>query len=187
MTIWFTSDTHFFHRNIMKFCPRTRRGNDADEMTELMIKSWNEVVEPGDVVYNLGDLAWGDSQQKVLNTLLRLNGEHHLILGNHDKMIERGKWKDVCHFFASVSPYKKITVENTTVVLFHYPMREWDGMHRGAYQLFGHVHGSLNSKPHGKSMDVGIDARSDDLMRPFAWDEIRATLADRPIIRHHGD
>lgn len=76
--IWVTSDTHFGHKNIIKYCNRPFK--DELEMNEVLIENWNKVVKPQDKVYHLGDVFFGKSGQ----VLHRLNGQKRLVLGNHD-------------------------------------------------------------------------------------------------------
>ncbi len=83
MTVWFTSDTHFAHRNVIEFCKRPFAS--IEEMDEEIIRRWNERVEPGDRVYHLGDFAFGDHDPY----LSRLNGMKNLVIGNHDG----GRWR----------------------------------------------------------------------------------------------
>ncbi len=58
MNTWFTSDHHFGHENIIRFCGRPFKS--LGEMNYEMTRRWNLVVEPGDTVYYLGDFAMGD-------------------------------------------------------------------------------------------------------------------------------
>ena len=181
---FFTSDTHFWHKNIMNFCPETRRqaNGDVERMNELLIENHNAKVPSNATVYFLGDVSFGNAQQ-TKDVLSRLNGHKHLIYGNHDKVI-RGD-RSIQSIFETVQEYKTIHIDKVKVVMFHYPMREWDQMHRGAYHLFGHVHGGMDHLPHGRSMDVGIDTRLD--FSPWSWEEIDRVLSKRPILSHHGD
>lgn len=80
--IWITSDSHFFHNNIIKYC--NRPFSDVNEMNETLIANWNSVVKPQDKVYHLGDLYMGGTRREVESLLYRLNGHKRLILGNHD-------------------------------------------------------------------------------------------------------
>lgn len=93
--IFLTSDQHFFHGNIIKYCNRPwnsgkdSNGNiivtqkDIEEMNEEMIMRWNSVVPNDGIVYHLGDFALGD-RNKIKEILPRLNGKINLIMGNHD-------------------------------------------------------------------------------------------------------
>lgn len=84
--IFFTSDTHFGHANIIKYCDRPFR--DTDHMDEVIIQRWNEVVSPNDVVYHLGDIALGQIATS-LPKVARLNGYKIAVLGNHDRPFMR--------------------------------------------------------------------------------------------------
>lgn len=151
--IYFTSDTHYAHANIIKYCNRPFK--TVGEMNAVLIERWNNVVNPDDEVWHLGDFCMGKSKPR--DWLPRLNGKVHLIRGNHDKHV-----KD--QGFASVQNYKELKVKGyRTIVLMHYPMRSWNKSHKGAWHLFGHVHGALTTK-HGRltlddalSMDAGVD------------------------------
>lgn len=182
--VWFTSDNHFWHKNIKKFCPNTRQGETVEEMNELMIEAHNSVVGRNDVVFFLGDFSFTDAQ-RTKEIIGRLNGQKHLIFGNHDKVI-RGD-KSIQNMFVSVQDYKRTSIDKQSIILLHYPMREWESMHHGSVHLFGHVHGNLMHKPHGRSMDVGIDTRPNGDMKPWHWDEIWAIMKDKPVLEHHGD
>lgn len=78
--IFFTSDLHFGHQNILKFCNRPWK--TTEEMDEALIKRWNSVVGKDDIVFNLGDFAFAPDR-RWKEVLSRLNGHHYLILGNH--------------------------------------------------------------------------------------------------------
>lgn len=85
--IYFTSDLHFSHANIARFCPQFRAQDGTDALNEQIIRVWNDTVSPDDIVYNLGDLSFARDVQTVSRHLERLNGEHHLVFGNHDGII----------------------------------------------------------------------------------------------------
>ena len=79
--VFFTSDTHFYHGNIIRFCNRPFK--DVGMMNETIISNWNNTVGLDDIVFHLGDFCLGGSAEwtKILD---RLNGKIYLILGNHD-------------------------------------------------------------------------------------------------------
>lgn len=85
MELWFTSDTHFGHHNILKFLSPDgtlmRPFESVEEMDETMVQRWNEVVKPSDHIYHLGDVAM---YRRCLKIVQRLNGHKRLIFGNHD-------------------------------------------------------------------------------------------------------
>ena len=135
--IFFTSDTHFGHTNIIRFCNRPFK--DAEEMNNTLIDNWNSVVGKNDIVYHLGDFAFG-SQTLWNNMLDRLNGHIHLIIGNHDmKNLKQG----CIDRFESVSFQKQIYIEGKCIYLNHFPFLCYAGSYRyenPVWQIFGHVH-----------------------------------------------
>ena len=150
MTIWFTSDTHFGHGNIISYCNRPFR--DVEEMDEELIRRWNERVRPADIVYHLGDFSLARDAQKIPDYARRLMGEIHLIYGNHD-----AKRLQFLKGFQDVKPYKEIKVGEQKVILCHYAFRVWNGCHRGSWNLHGHSHGTLERVPTLRQLDVGVD------------------------------
>jgi calcineurin-like phosphoesterase family protein len=171
MALFFTSDTHFGHaQGIRRF---HRPFASVYDMDEAMVARWNETVGAGDVVYHLGD-AVVKAERPPSEYLPRLAGEKHLIIGNHDeKMLEMLR-----PFFASVQHILTIEPGGQRIVLCHYPMRDWWKMRDGAWHLFGHVHGELDTVPFGKSMDVGVDSND---FRPWSEDAVVARLTARPM------
>lgn len=182
--LFFTSDNHFFHRSILKYCPNTRFGGTAEEMTWNQVDAINRVVRPNDELWFLGDFSFGDAAQteKVLRAIQCKN--LNLVWGNHDQVL-----RDNHHlqsYFRSIQFYKMLRWDNERYVMFHFPMREWLNMQRGAFHLYGHVHGSLKGEEWGRSMDVGVDARDDRLMEPWAITEVFNKLRNKEILAHHG-
>ena len=183
--IWFTSDLHFHHKNIMSFCPEYRSHcQDVDSMNDMLVDMWNASVKPNDVVYDLGDLSFSKDINKIKSVLRRLNGEHHLILGNHDnhlllftqELLDEG-------LLSSVSQYLEIRLKNgSRAVLFHYPIYEWNQGHRGAIMLHGHIHQhSVNEHIHGKILNVGFDRFG----HMVSEDMVIELTKDMPNIAHH--
>lgn len=86
--IWVTSDTHFGHANILHFEDEDGQlvrpdFSSVDDMNQTMVDRWNSVVKPGDIVYHLGDVFFGD-KAAFQSLWARLNGRKRLIVGNHD-------------------------------------------------------------------------------------------------------
>lgn len=160
MTVWFTSDLHFSHANVIKYSNRPFK--DVKEMNEAMILKWNTVVKPGDRVYVLGDASF-DSEENTLKILKRLMGQKYLIYGNHDKKVIR-KSKILQDQFVWCRDLETIKISDKTayegkqrIVLCHYAMRVWEKSHFGAWQLYGHSHGNLKDDPNALQLDVGVD------------------------------
>lgn len=137
--VFFTSDTHFNHTNIIKFCNRPFK--NVDEMDETLISNWNRVIGTSDCVFHLGDFCLGGSAEwtKVLD---RLNGKIYLILGNHDlKNLKQG----FIHRFEKVVMQMHIQVGNQKIYLNHCPFLCYGGAYGNTWQLFGHVHTSKHN------------------------------------------
>lgn len=161
---FFTADLHFFHKNIAKFCPHTRpQISDVNELNEYMIALWNNTVGVDDEVYNLGDLTFSCNLRDNLKVLSRLNGRHHLIFGNHDEFVAdnlkvflTSKKHDGNPVLSSAQSYLKLKLADKTLILFHYPMSEWEGCHQGYYHLHGHIHERM-ADVGGRILNVGFD------------------------------
>lgn len=156
MKKWITSDLHFGHANIMKFCPVTRAGfRDVDHMNECMIEEWNAKVQPEDEVFILGDVAFLPAA-KAVNIMHRLNGTKILIEGNHDRKLLQDPAFRAC--FHETHQYLRYNHNGQLVIMFHYPIHEWDQMHRGAVHFYGHVHGGRTGLEPYRARDVAFDA-----------------------------
>ena len=132
--LFFTSDTHFYHPNIIRYC--NRPFNSVEEMNETLIRNWNEVVPPDGRVFHLGDFAFG-GEAEWNSVLSRLNGKIFIILGNHD--IQNIK-SEAMERFEAVAQQMLIGVDGQKIILNHYPLLAFGGSYHNIWQLFGHVH-----------------------------------------------
>lgn len=165
--IFFTSDHHFGHGAVIGMCDRPFE--NADEMDQAMIQRWNAVVGKRDAVWHLGDFALGIPPERIKKIFAQLNGQKHLILGNHDKQHVRSlQW-------TSQQDMQHLTVDGQQLHLCHYGMRVWPGMWRKAIHLYGHSHGRLPGN--NMSMDIGVDAVG---YFPLELDHIKAKLDELP-------
>ena len=143
---YYISDTHFFHKNIVGISKNfdKRPYDTLEEMHEDMKNKWNNVVTNADHVYILGDMTW-KATDEAIELVRSLNGNKHLILGNHD-FTHNNKLKNL---FVEVTHYKemkdKVNGVEYNLVLSHYPIMFWNKQHSGAIHLYGHVH---NTKEH---------------------------------------
>lgn len=183
--IWFSSDQHFYHKNILKFQPHTRMGlTDLDEMNEIIIENHNGVVKPEDTIFYVGDFSFGDAKQ-TRNIIRRLNGNKILILGNHDHVIEDNR--DIQLMFSSVHTEYTLKIDKkTSVFMHHFPFHIWEKAHYGTFHVHGHCHGGLKQE-NMRRLDIGIDNRPEGDMMPWSWDEVYATIKDKAFKIHHGD
>lgn len=129
--IWFTSDTHFNHTNILRYCARPFES--VAHMNSVLVANWNACVAPDDTVYHLGDFAMGD-RERIPDILAQLNGNLVLVPGNHDNK------RDDRHF-PVVLRCDRLTVEagGHIIELAHDPKHVTGA---GDFALCGHVHGA---------------------------------------------
>jgi calcineurin-like phosphoesterase family protein len=130
--IWLTSDTHFNHANIIRYCDRPFV--DPQEMNEKLIENWNSVVKHNDHVYHLGDVYMGD-KENIHKVLSRLNGKKRLILGNHDEV------KDgvLVKYFEKIMVWRYFKGER--LLLTHVPVHPSNLVGgEGTRNAHGHIH-----------------------------------------------
>lgn len=137
--IFYTSDLHFYHKNVIDYC--SRPFETVEQMNETIVENWNSVVSPDDTVYVLGDVFFRLSATTEL-FLDRMNGTKHLIVGNHDMWyIKKPRFSGL---FTGMNYRLVIEDEGRMVVLSHCPLTEWEGMNEGWYHVYGHVHNNLS-------------------------------------------
>jgi len=170
--IFICGDHHFSHKNIMKY--DNRPFSSVEEMNDIMIERHNEIVNSKDIVYSTGDFCFGGTKEWE-NIRKKLNGQWHLIRGNHD----RQSFSFLKSLFCSISEIKNIKIRNQTIVLSHYPMYAWEKSHYGSFHCHGHEHGSLKDSYDmtGKILDVGVNTNS---YYPYHIDEIIKIMESKP-------
>lgn len=154
--VYFTSDTHFNHTNIISYCQRPFK--NVDEMNERIIANWNEVVSEDDIIFHLGDFCLGGAAEWT-RLLDRLNGKIYLIMGNHDRKNIRQGFMDR---FEHVAMQMHIEVGKQRIYLNHYPFLCFEGGYKDVWQLFGHVH--------TRKSNTGIDAGRLQYLYPTQYD-----------------
>lgn len=172
--IFFTSDHHFGHANILKYESIARPFSSVEEMDETMIERWNSVVKNrGDLVYILGDFSFHKADE-TLKILKRLNGKKVLICGNHDaRIIKDDAIKK--YFDKNMHDYFELKLDNKFYILQHYPLITWNRCRYGAVQLFGHMHSSWAGN--NCQLNVGVDTNK---LYPYNISDIHAKLLTLP-------
>jgi calcineurin-like phosphoesterase family protein len=210
--IWFTSDTHYGHKNIVRGTSdwddksRCRDFDTIEEHDNVLVDNINKYVKENDVLYHLGDWSFGGIDN-IKEFRERINCKNiHLILGNHDHHIERNT-DNLQSLFSSVKHYNEIKHGGATFILSHYAMRVWNKSHKGSIMLYGHSHGTLDAKPHlyspilnptwigdnyfiknFKTMDVGIDTKFE--FTPYHLNDILLIMREKEVILnidHHDE
>lgn len=142
--IYFISDTHFFHQNIIKYCDRPFPS--VEEMNEQLIKNWNQVVTEEDEVYFLGDFAMRGSTIEVKKILQQLKGRKYLIRGNHDKWLFKESTKELLDLFEEVHHQCLVLkLDNKKLFLQHkIPLQLYGKIPKNCdFFVYGHTHGVL--------------------------------------------
>lgn len=208
--VWFTSDTHYHHANIVAGVTNWRNadGNvpydlvrdfdSIEEMNRVMVDNINNCVDKNDWLIHLGDWSFG-GYDKITEFREQINCKNIvLILGNHDHHIQRDKAQGPLRkLFSHVAHYEELSISKSSgsdknkIVLCHYPIISWNNMHNGSYMLHGHQH--LKGEARfglGKRMDVGLCGTETTIgFRPYHFEEVIDLLRDRerilPDNEHH--
>ena len=167
--VFFTSDLHLGHRNIIQLC--NRPFSSIDEMDQRFIEKWNEKVTDADTVYILGDLMFRNGKPPE-EYLRQLRGKKHLIIGNHDRAWI--KKCDLSFWFESTSNLLYTTDGKHQLTLCHYPMMSWPHMVR-CYMVHGHIHTNTDAKywpliqKNPLMLNAGVDINN---FEPVTFDEM---------------
>ena len=167
MTLYFTGCTHFGHSKIIELAKRPF--NDVEEMDAALVRNWNAVVKKRDTVIHLGDFAFRTPEKY----LAQLNGKIIQITGNHD---EKRKVKGEIYMeikarqLPNIVSGSRLPEEIPGLVLFHYPIDDWNGKFHGALHIHCHTHDSALVSAPGR-FNVGVEACD---YRPISLEEILA-------------
>lgn len=146
--VWFISDLHLAHKNIIKYC--SRPFDNVNQMNEILIQNWNKKIRVEDRVFVLGDFALC-GKDKIIEFGNQLKGRKILILGNHDG--------------ASLTTYYNAGFEMVSkfpiifqdfFILSHEPI-EFLPLNTPFVNIFGHVHNDMRFPtitPHGACVSV---------------------------------
>ncbi len=184
--LYFTSDTHFWHDNIIKYC--NRPFNNVEEMNDTLIDLINDTVPPQGTLFHLGDFAFTGNIERLEEILARINCDVHLIMGNHDYQSKYNR-ESVRNLFESVHDTLYLVVDDEEmdgeqgIFLCHYPMATWNQAMKGSWNLFGHIHSGQYSSSsedkvavHPAQYDVGVDNNN---FKPVSYEEIKIILTKR--------
>lgn len=136
MTTYFTSDLHFYHKNICKFTDR-HKVVQQEQHEEWLIDIWNNTCTKSDKVWHLGDFTFLSRYEEIAALVKKLPGQKFFIKGNHDrtKVLDALK-KD--GLIQNWYHYEEIKIGETPACLFHFPIASWHKVGYGAWHLHGH-------------------------------------------------
>ena len=170
---WWTSDHHFGHENIIRYCARPFA--NADAMNRTMVDRWNDVVSDGDEVWIIGDLVLGQLTVNLSAHVWRLKGRKILVPGNHDACWQGQKksrrqvtaYFDLGGISRIVDDPPPVVLAGQEVQLNHFPYEpgipgqpvkfaQWRPKDNGGWLLCGHIHEKWRQDR--KQINVGVDA-----------------------------
>lgn len=192
--IWITSDTHYGHKNIcrgttewdLSRCTSSgkdllgvRDFNTVEEMNQAIVEGIN-IVPENDILFHLGDWSFG-GEQNVMAFWKQIKCRTIIFVqGNHDQHVEKYKsqmngWSPVGtneNHKNGISPdfgfhqYLELEIgKNLRFCLFHFPIKSWNKMEKGAYHLHGHMHWKEDQRfGTGRMMDIGYDGND---LKPY--------------------
>ena len=126
--------------------------NSVEEMNADLISKWNSTVEPGDIVYHLGNFAW--DPKTAQNSLLRLNGTIKIVLGEHEAAIRSLESKGMLR--AGVSIVECIQLEEDSV-LSYWPLATWPNKAKKHFSVIGYPGKKFKSDPKTRVINVSTD------------------------------
>jgi len=171
--IFFTADWHLEHFNIIRYCKRPFRSTHT--MQQDLIRNFNTRVGPEDTTFHLGDFTMLGAGQmgKVEKIIPKLNGEHHLILGNHDRM---KPFQYIDLGFTSIHTSLKIEYKWAKFVMNHDPA-VYALVANDEILLHGHIHNLYKDLlPDKKVINVGVDVWD---FKPVSAEEILDLINER--------
>ncbi len=172
MTRWWTSDQHYGHENIIRYCDRPFA--NADEMNEEMVERWNDVVADSDEVWMLGDLVMNQLPKRLEDHVARLKGRKILVPGNHDACWQhhpkgpkqKGAYYQIGGIAKILDDPEPVSLAGVEVTISHFPYRNdshYDQRYqqhrpedRGGWLLHGHIHEKW--RQNDRQINVGVDA-----------------------------
>lgn len=183
--VFFTSDLHGWHKNILSFQPNRTQAT-VEDMNDAIIEQINKQVRPTDALYMLGDICFG-GKEKIKNFISRLNGKKHLILGNHDYHLANPKNSDLVSLFESVSQMKMKKIGKQHITMCHYPILHWAWKDTGSWMLHGHLHGHpYGVEVQGRIKDVGVDTRTaEEGYKVYSLEELELIMDAIPLPSGH--
>ncbi len=171
--IYFTSDLHFGHANILKSC--RPQFSDLSHMDETLIQNWNNTVTNNDTVYICGDLLFRN-EKPASAYLSRLRGKKILITGNHDIYWMRNMTEEELGiYFTGIYNMHEMKKNKVLLNFCHYPMLLWESSRDNSLLICGHIHNTKDEYEYGMfrqimfAFNAGTDING---YRPVRIDEL---------------
>lgn len=184
---YISSDLHFWHKNILKYCPESRgQFSNADEMNAKIIDNFNSKIDDEDTLFIVGDIGFG-KPSVIMECLKALNGKKIIVWGNHDFRLMKShefhsqrNLAGVIHDGMAWWGHHMLDDVKYPLHIQHFPCLDWIDMNHGGIMLHGHRHspkGKTDTYDHNtRSMDIGADGN--DLM-PYDMDDVVRMMRGR--------
>ena len=175
--LWFISDTHFNHDREFIWGPRGFK--NCKDSNNTIIKNWNTFINPSDDIYVLGDFFLGTDIDYIKETINKLNGKIHLIIGNHDTPAKINVYKELDKIIEIVWT-TQIEYKGRSFYLSHYPTLTADlnsNPDTCVFNLFGHTHSKdkfYEDRPY--MYNVAVDAHNNS---PVSIDNIYKDIMNK--------
>lgn len=193
--IFFSADLHFFHGKVIQYANRPFK--DVQEMNRKLIENINSTVGIKDHLFLAGDVFMArdnkEAEKDILNVINQITCKNlYLILGNHDHIFFQNQ--ELRKVFKRVDNYLEIKVKDEDlskkeqkIILFHFPILEWNTGHHGSWMLHGHTHGNLKypkELANKKILDIGVDCHN---YKPISYNQIKQYMRNKENITHHNE
>lgn len=193
--IWFSSDTHYLHRNIMRFCGRNF--SSIEEHDACLLNNHNSLVSNNDEYWFLGDFAYKGQPEEAVKIFKKMNfGKCYFLFGNHDKIFRQAIQKGLLNDYLNIgkleiiggdiavndhtlSVSKTIEINGQNIFISHYAHQTFPHAFRGAWMLFGHSHNNI-ILPY-RAIDVGVDAVQKKYF-PISIEEIADVMNEKKSV-----
>ena len=169
MNVYFISDTHFNHKNIIDYTSRDFR--TVEDMNKHIITEWNKIVRGKDTVYFLGDFCFG-KKETWKHFLDQLNGTIHIVLGNHDGKRSAQWYRDVG--FDRV--YHHPIILDDFYILSHKPIEFLN-----TKMPYANIHGHTHDECFASDQRINVCVEVLDF-KPIEFNEIKARFKNEEIL-----
>ena len=157
------------------------------EMDDMLTTNWNATLNSDDDIWHLGDVSFGSVANLITYLCALRFRKMYFVWGNHDaamkelyKAIRDGKTPPLIYNrVVFCGDLKETKVNGQHITLCHYAMRTWNRSHYGAWQLYGHSHGSLPDDPNALSLDVGVDVHN---YKPISFEEVAIFMSQKHFV-----
>jgi len=177
---YFSSDFHLGHKNVLRF--DNRPFDSIGHHDDAIIHNVNETMDSNDSLFFLGDFTMSRSKNVILAYFRRFRQDIniHLIYGNHDDVLQKLAPQLIEErLILSARDANYIRCNRQKIYISHYSCRTWRSAQHGAWHLYGHSHGKLESQPYGRSMDVAIHLHN---YKPLSFDQVAAVMERRTVL-----